>query len=84
MLQCEGRIDGPARRAVAPGQPRGDGRDRESEPVPQTPSSDHPSETFDAVRRIVAESYRNVVLVLQGGGALGSYQAGVVEELDGV
>lgn len=49
----------------------------------ETTSSDHPSETFDAVRRIVAESYRNVVLVLQGGGALGSYQAGVVEELDG-
>ena len=48
----------------------------------ERPSSDHPAETFAAVRRIVEESYRNVVLVLQGGGALGSYQSGVVEELD--
>ncbi|WP_246161447.1 patatin-like phospholipase family protein [Segnochrobactrum spirostomi] len=39
-------------------------------------------EDFSAIREIVKANYQNVVLVLQGGGALGSYQPGVVEVLD--
>ncbi len=42
------------------------------------------AETFSTVRDVVQRSYENVVLVLQGGGALGSFQGGVVERLDAV
>ena len=42
------------------------------------------AEDFSAVRDTVRRAYENVVLVLQGGGALGSFQPGVVERLDAV
>ncbi len=41
-------------------------------------------EDFSAVRKEVEANYKNVVLVLQGGGALGSYQPGVAEVLSEV
>jgi NTE family protein len=49
---------------------------------PQPEAAD--AEDFSAVRDTVRRSYDNVVLVLQGGGALGSFQPGVVERLDDV
>jgi len=50
--------------------------------VLQRPPTDDAGENYSAVRDRIATSYENVVLVLQGGGALGSYQPGVVEVLD--
>jgi NTE family protein len=48
------------------------------------PGRDPAREDFSAVRETIARSYESVVLVLQGGGALGSFQPGVVEALDEV
>ena len=39
-------------------------------------------ETFELSRTRIENNYQDVVLLLQGGGALGSYQAGVVEMLE--
>ncbi len=39
-------------------------------------------ETFDLARTRIENNYGTVVLLLQGGGALGSYQAGVVEMME--
>jgi NTE family protein len=50
----------------------------------QRPTPDREVEDFSIVRETIASTYQNVVLVLQGGGALGSYQPGVVEVLDNV
>jgi pimeloyl-ACP methyl ester carboxylesterase len=50
----------------------------------QTSPSSVEAEDFSAVRETVRRAYENVVLVLQGGGALGSFQPGVVERLDAV
>ena len=36
----------------------------------------------ESLAATVARDYRSVALVLQGGGALGAYQAGVFEALD--
>lgn len=51
--------------------------------MPQSPPGDR-TEDFSKVRDIIRQSYTNVVLVLQGGGALGSYQPGVVEMIERV
>jgi len=45
---------------------------------------DEPISDFTTAREIVRRDYKNIALVLQGGGALGSYQSGVVELLDEV
>lgn len=51
--------------------------------MPQPSFSEPPvCEDFGAIRKHVSENYQNVVLVLQGGGALGSYQPGVAEVLN--
>ncbi|MGH2342296.1 DUF3734 domain-containing protein [Segnochrobactraceae bacterium EtOH-i3] len=52
--------------------------------MPQTTPPDFRPDDFPAVRDRIREAYSNVVLVLQGGGALGSYQPGVVEVLERV
>lgn len=56
--------------------------DRRSRQEPDRPDDADHSHEFALSRQRIKENYKDVVLLLQGGGALGAYQGGVLEMLE--